>query len=254
MNGFVLHYQPKVNLKTGQVFGFEALLRLRRMEGHLLYPADFISLAEDTGLIVPIGKWVIEQACQDAAGINRALGKPCSVAVNVSPRQFMNGNLADIVGAALKKSGLAPDQLELEITEGVLMDERRNISTALAELHELGVKIAIDDFGTGYSSLSYLKRYPINTLKIDQSFVRDIPGDAEDCAVVVAIISMGHSLKIQVVAEGIETTDQLAFLVANGCDRGQGFYIGKPMTIDQIQPWVVSDDRWKERILHSGPT
>jgi EAL domain-containing protein (putative c-di-GMP-specific phosphodiesterase class I) len=171
------------------------------------------------------------------------LGAPFTVAVNISPRQFMRGDLVSTVRRALDQSGLPPAQLELEITEGVLMDEHSSVAEALSELHELGVSIAIDDFGTGYSSLGYLKRYPISTLKIDQSFVRDVPGDTGDVAVVVAIISMGHSLGIRVVAEGIETEEQLTFLVANHCDRGQGFYIGRPMAFDDLLTWLPDDSR-----------
>ncbi len=244
-DGFSLFYQPKVDLQTTTLFGVEALLRLRRPNDQFTSPADFIPLAEDTGLIIPIGKWVLETACHDAIRMQQALGVPLKVAVNISPRQFMNGNLVGTVQDALRKSRLDAGQLELEITESVLMDERQGVATALAELHALGVGIAIDDFGTGYSSLGYLKRYPISKLKIDQSFVRDMTNDAEDAALVVAIIAMGHSLNIPVVAEGIETDGQLAMLTANNCDMGQGYLIGKPMPLENLLQWVSNTSRWK---------
>ncbi|MEO6976037.1 MAG: EAL domain-containing protein [Gallionella sp.] len=243
--GFSLHYQPKVDLKTGIIIGVEALLRLRKPDGRHISPADFIPLAEDTGLIVPIGQWALETACRDTARLQKSLGAPLTVAVNISPRQFMNGDLLSTVQAELSQSQLDPSQLELEITEGVLMDERSGVTTALFDLNHLGVKIAIDDFGTGYSSLSYLKRYPISTLKIDQSFVRDMTNDPGDAALVVAIIAMGHSLKISVVAEGVETEEQLAFLAENNCEQGQGFLIGRPMPFDTLLQWFAEEKRWK---------
>ena len=244
-NGFTLFYQPKVDLKSNTIFGVEALLRMHRADGQFISPAEFIPLAEETGLIIPIGKWVLETACRDAIRMQQLLGTSLTVAVNISPRQFMNGGLVETVQDALRRANLAASQLELEITESVLMDEHRGVSTALSELNALGVKIAIDDFGTGYSSLSYLKRYPISKLKIDQSFVRDMTSDPGDAALVVAIIAMGRSLNIPVVAEGIETDEQLAFLIANDCDLGQGFYIGKPMPFDGLLQWVADNTRWK---------
>ncbi len=243
--GFTLFYQPKVNLETSAITGVEALIRMSKGDGQFVSPADFIPLAEDLGLIVPIGLWVLKTACHDAVRLQKLLGAPLDVAVNISPRQFMNGNLAGAVRDMLGQSGLDSGLLELEITEGVLMDERNNVATALSELHALGVKIAIDDFGTGYSSLSYLKRFPIGTLKIDQSFVRDMTSDSGDAHLVNAIIAMGHSLNIPVVAEGIETAEQLAFLAASKCDLGQGFHIGRPMPFDALLEWFAQDNRWK---------
>lgn len=243
--GFTLFYQPKANLKSNTVFGVEALLRMRRASGQLTLPDEFISLAEEIGLVIPIGKWVLETACRDAIRMQQLLGVPLTVAVNISPRQFMNGDLVGVVKNALRQANLDAKQLELEITEGVLMDESSGVATTLFELNELGVKIAIDDFGTGYSSLSYLKRYPISKLKIDQSFVRDMTEDSGDTALIVAIIAMGHSLNIPVVAEGIETDEQLACLIANHCDFGQGFYIGTPMPFDNFLEWFSNNTRWK---------
>jgi diguanylate cyclase (GGDEF)-like protein len=244
-DGFSLFYQPKVDLKSNTVFGVEALLRMRRANGELMSPSDFIPLAEETGLIVPIGQWVLETACRDALRMQEALGVALKVAVNISPRQFMKGALVGIVQDALRRTNLDASQLELEITESVLMDELSGDSTALSELNALGVKIVIDDFGTGYSSLSYLKLYPIDKLKIDQSFVHDMTNDQGDAALVVAIIAMGHSLNIPVLAEGIETPAQLAFLTANNCDLGQGFYIGRPMPLEALLQWFSDTARWK---------
>jgi len=242
--GFSLFYQPKVDLRTNIIVGVEALIRMHKQDGQFVSPDDFIPLAEDLGLIVPIGQWVVETACRDAVRLRKSLGAALRVAVNISPRQFVNGGLVDQVQHALQKANLDAELLELEITEGVLMDERNGVSASLSELNALGVKIAIDDFGTGYSSLSYLKRYPISTLKIDRSFVRDMTNDPGDAALVVAIIAMGRSMSIPVVAEGIETAEQLAFLAANHCDLGQGFYIGRPMPFDALLQWFASDNRW----------
>ncbi len=243
-DGFSLFYQPIVDLKSKTVLGVEALLRMHNGGDQHVPPSSFIPLAEETGLILRIGQWVLEAACRDAKRMEKLLGVALKVAVNISPRQFMNGDLVMLVRNALGQASLESAQLELEITESVLMDERSDVATALEALHVLGVGIAIDDFGTGYSSLSYLKRYPISQLKIDQSFVRDVTGDAGNAALITAIIAMGHNLKIPVIAEGIETEEQLSFLVENQCDQGQGFYIGHPMPFDALLQWLVDDTRW----------
>ncbi len=251
-SGFELFYQPKLDLATRAIVGVEALLRMRRMDGTWESPAGFIPLAEENGLIVPIGKWVLETACRDAITLQQELGSAISMAVNISPRQFLDPELAATVRATLAHSGLPPARLELELTESVLMDERRGVIDALFELHALGVRIAIDDFGTGYSALSYLKRFPIRTLKIDQTFIRDVTSDGADAALVGAIIAMGHGMNIALVAEGVETPGQLAFLAQRNCDLCQGFHIARPMPLDELLPWLRQHARRWEPALHGA--
>ncbi|HQT26738.1 MAG TPA: GGDEF domain-containing phosphodiesterase, partial [Burkholderiales bacterium] len=243
-DGFSLFYQPKVDLKSGVLVGVEALLRLRKGDGQFIPPGDFIPLAEETGLIAPIGKWVLETACRDARRMEKLAGAAIEIAVNISPRQFMSGDIVGLVRDALALHALEPGRLELEITESLLMDERSGVASSLSGLDALGVKISIDDFGTGYSSLGYLKRYPIGQIKIDQSFVRDMTTDKGDAALITAIIAMGHSLGMTVVAEGMETEEQLAFLSDRNCDQGQGFHIGVPMPFDSLMRWLDENGRW----------
>ena len=243
--GFTLFYQPQVDLLTDNVVGIEALIRMRTADNQLVSPSNFIPLAEETGLIIPIGHWLLQTACSDLARIQQLLNTRFKVAINISPRQFMNGDLSDQVKNALQMANLDASLLELEITEGVLMDDRKNVFTTLSDLEKLGVTIAIDDFGTGYSSLSYLKRYPISTIKIDQAFVRDLTSDSSDAALTQTIIAMGHSLGLNVIAEGIETQAQLTFLIANRCNQGQGYYIGYPMSFDALLQWFASRSRSK---------
>ena len=231
---FVLFYQPKTELQSGDIIGVEALLRLQGPNNSYLSPGAFIAVAEDTGLIVPIGEWVLETACRDSVQMQKKFGPNFHMSVNVSPRQFINAGLADTVRKCLAGAGLSASCLVLEITENILMDERNNVLSAMNELHSLGVRIAIDDFGTGYSSLSYLKRFPISQIKIDQSFVRGVPDNKDDAALVVAIISMAHTLQMPVIAEGIETQEQLDYLRAQHCDHGQGYLLGHPMPLDSL--------------------
>ena len=225
---FVLHYQPKVNLENGAITGAEALIRIKPSAHTLICPMQFVSIAEDCGLILPIGKWVMREACRQAQAWLRSGLDLGQVSVNVSSKEFHSKNFLSGVRTILRETGLDPHHLELELTESGLMQNTKYTTAMLHTLKDIGVQIAIDDFGTGYSSLSYLHRFPIDTLKIDQSFVQDINGNAES-AIVSAIISMGLNLKQRVVAEGVETQQQLAFLQSNHCAEGQGFYFSHPL-------------------------
>jgi diguanylate cyclase (GGDEF)-like protein len=231
---FSLHYQPKVDLATRQITGVEALLRWTHPERGMLPPAQFIPLAEETGLIVPIGRWVLKEACaQNMAWQRRGL-RPVSMAVNLSPRQFVDECLLQDIDEALAASGMSPVLLQLEVTESMMM---RNVPRAIKVLDAIqsrGIRLAIDDFGTGYSSMSLMKQLPIDTIKIDRSFIRDLPDDSEDRAIAQAIISMGKALGMTVVAEGVETPEQEAFLRSHGCDEMQGFLFSKPLADEQL--------------------
>ena len=229
---FLLHYQPKMHLATGKLTGFEALLRWQRDEQSLLMPGDFVPVLEETGLIVPIGKWVIEAACRQIAAWRAAGIVPVPVAVNLSPRQFRAAQLPAMVREILAKTGVEPGLLQLEITESFLANRSEAVQSVQA-LTEFGVSIAIDDFGTGYSNLANLKRFAVDTVKIDRSFVRDIDSDEDDAAIVRAIINMAHSLNLSVVAEGVETRAQLEFLRQYGCDEVQGYYLAYPALADE---------------------
>ncbi len=228
-NEFLLHYQPKVNLASGEVTGVEALLRWRRGDGELVGPAQFIPLLEETGLIVPVGDWVLNQACTQIKAWQEAGLPHITVAVNLSARQFQSRDLVDTVQRAIKSSGIDPRLLELELTESLLMRNANEAIDVLGRLRSMGVSLSVDDFGTGYSSLAYLKRFPLNTLKIDRSFVSEIVSDPDDASIARAILTLAHSLKLKVVAEGVETEAQMAFLAANHCDEMQGYYFSRPL-------------------------
>jgi diguanylate cyclase (GGDEF)-like protein len=257
-NQFTLHYQPKVDLVTGQITGVEALLRWTHPELGVLPPAQFIPLAEETGLIVPIGRWVLREACaQNMAWRRRGL-LPVSMAVNLSPRQFVDENLLNDIDEALAASGMPSELLQLEVTESMVM---RNVSRAVRVLDAIqsrGIRLAIDDFGTGYSSMSLMKQFPIDTIKIDRSFVRDLPDDSEDKAIAQAIISMGKALGMTVVAEGVETTEQETFLRNHACDEMQGFLFSKPLPPKQLAellrptPLLISPSLQPARFSDSG--
>jgi diguanylate cyclase (GGDEF)-like protein/PAS domain S-box-containing protein len=233
-NELELHYQPKVNLTTGRISGAEALLRWNRPGYGLVYPAEFVGVLEDTGLIVRVGSWIIDSACRQIAAWLRTPVGGVHVAVNVASRQFVEGDLESDVKQALERHKVPPELLELELTETALMSNAERTINVLSVLKELGIKVAIDDFGTGYSSLAYLQRFPIDKLKIDIAFVRDITTNPNDAAIALAIISMAHSLKLRVVAEGVETRPQLEYLRRNRCDEIQGYFFSRPLAAAEM--------------------
>jgi diguanylate cyclase (GGDEF)-like protein/PAS domain S-box-containing protein len=231
---FSLHYQPKIRLRTGEITGAEALLRWTHPVRGPVSPAQFIPVAEDCGLILPVGQWVLREACKQAREWFDA-GLPLgTMAVNISSMEFRDDNFLDSVFATLSETGLDPKSLELELTESVLMKRAESAASVLKTLRARGVQIAVDDFGTGYSSLSYLRKFPIDALKIDQSFVRQITSAPDDTTIVTAVISMGRSLKLRVVAEGVETREELAFLQTHLCDEAQGYYFSRPVLPQQF--------------------
>ncbi len=254
---FVLHYQPQVELRSGRVIGMEALIRWQHPQLGLVSPLRFISLAEETGLIVPIGAWVIRAACQQNKAWQDAGLPALRVSVNLSARQFYENDLAQSIAAVLKETGLAPHYLGIELTESLVMADVEEAIEILRRLRAIGVQMSIDDFGTGYSSLSYLKRFPVDLLKIDQSFVRDITLDADDAAIVLSVISLAHNLKMGVIAEGVETAEQLDFLRCNGCNEIQGYHFSRPLPADEfrqlleqgkcLSPYASpANDRWRD--------
>jgi diguanylate cyclase (GGDEF)-like protein/PAS domain S-box-containing protein len=239
-NEFLLHYQPQVELQTGRIIGIEALIRWQHPEMGMVSPAKFIPVAEETGLIVPIGNWVLHTACAQNKAFHHAGLPAMTVAVNLSARQFRQKGLVKSVRAILEATGLDPRYLELEITESMVMHNAEEVITTLSELEGMRLQLSVDDFGTGYSSLNYLKRFPVHRLKIDQSFVRDIGTDPDDTAIVQSIIALGHSLNLKVIAEGVETAGQLAFLENARCDEAQGYYFSRPAPPDEIKQFIAS--------------
>ncbi len=242
---FIVHYQPQVEIATGRVVGAEALLRWNRPGAGMVAPDRFIPLAEETGLIVPIGRIVLARACTEARRWQDAGAQGFRIAVNLSARQFTQSVLVAEVKDILKETGLAPECLELEITESMVMENPERAAEILRELRAAGVQLAIDDFGTGYSSLSYLKRFPVNTIKIDRSFIQDVPADADDVAITDAVIAMGRSLRLGVVAEGVETAAQADFLRSHGCDLMQGYLISHPVPAAEMGRFLREHGRWR---------
>ncbi|MBI4290869.1 MAG: EAL domain-containing protein [Betaproteobacteria bacterium] len=234
-NEFLLHYQPQVDLRTGRIIGAEALIRWQHPKMGLVPPGKFIPLAEQTGIIVPIGTWVLRTACAQNKAWQKAGLPPMTVAVNISARQFREKGLVSSIAEILGETGLDPQYLELEVTEGVIMYDSEEVVAVLNRLKSMGLKLSVDDFGTGYSSLSYLKRFPVDRLKIDQSFIQDITTNAGDAAIARAVINLGHELNLKVIAEGVETQEQLQYLRAHGCDEKQGFLFSRPLPVEDIE-------------------
>ncbi len=238
---FVLHYQPLVQLDTGQVFSAEALVRWRQDDGDLLLPGEFIKIAEETGVIAPLGEWVLREAAAQLARWHKAGRPDLRIAVNLSPRQLRRPGFPDLVARVLSEAGLRAEALQMEITEGMLVLQSQENLAMLEELAGLGVRLAVDDFGTRYSSLAYLQRFPIHALKIDQSFVGGIAKDTNDTAIVTAMIAMAHSLRLTVIAEGVETAEQAAFLKAKGCEAAQGYFYGRPVPAEALAEVLLAN-------------
>jgi diguanylate cyclase (GGDEF)-like protein/PAS domain S-box-containing protein len=240
---FLLHYQPKSDLRTGKVTGVEALVRWHR-PGHGLVPPDrFVGVLEDTGLILPVGAWVIRAACEQLAAWDRLGVPPMRMAVNLSARQFRHLYLASMIEDSLRQNAIDPQRLEIELTESLLMEDNDSTRAMLESFRRMGVRLAIDDFGTGHSSLSYIRRFAIDTLKIDRSFVQSLPENGEDAAICSAVIALGRNMKMRVVAEGVETAEQAQMLRELGCDELQGYWLSRPMPGEEFAAWYVAHNR-----------
>lgn len=248
---FILHYQPQVDVRTGRICGVEALLRWQRGEGGLVPPQEFITVAEKAGLIVRLGEWVLRTVCAQAREWQEAGFGCIPVAVNISPRQLQQADLVETVAQVLRESGMAPTCLRLEITEGAVIQDVEATINVLRQLREMGIEISVDDFGTGYSSLSYLKRLPIDEVKIDRTFVSDVPSDADDAAIITAILALAQSLNLRVVAEGVENQQQAAFLRGRGCHIMQGYFFARPMPAHDFE--LLLREGGKLRATGAGP-
>ncbi len=235
---FILHYQPIIDLKTGRVASVEALLRWNHLQRGLVAPSKFIHLAEETGMIVPIGEWVFRTACEQAEAWRKIGLSPLHVSINLSARQSRDAAFKDMIIRVLKETGVDPKSITLEITESLFMEDEDNALTILREFRDMGINLSLDDFGTGYSSVSYLKRLPVNILKIDRSFIVDIGKDRESRGLVEAIIAMAHSQNMKVIAEGAETEEQVEFLRSRQCDEVQGFYFSQPLPAEEFAAYM----------------
>jgi predicted signal transduction protein with EAL and GGDEF domain len=243
---FMLHYQPKVDIASGRISGFEALLRWNHPQRGVVPPNEFVPILEDTGLIIEVGEWVIRQACEQInqwriEGLNN-----CRIAVNLSARQFSDNDLDLSIGAILNETQIDPNLLEFELTESMLMSDSEEAVRVLDSMKKCGIRLSVDDFGTGYSSLAYLKRFPLDSLKIDRAFIRDMTTDSGDATIAKAIISLAQNLKLKVVAEGVETWAQLEFLRDHACDEMQGFLFARPMSAADCAHALAEDWRLPE--------
>jgi diguanylate cyclase (GGDEF)-like protein len=241
---FVIEYQPQVDLETGRIFGAEALLRWMHPDLGVVSPTEFVPVLEETGMVIPVGEWVLRRACEQARAWSDEGLPPVRIAINLSARQFKQPNLTDTVSRVLRSTGLDPSSLELELTEGILMEDTAQSGKKLQRLkQDEGLRVTIDDFGTGYSSLAYLKRFPLDVLKIDKSFVGDLARDPDDAAIVSTIINLAHNLRLKVIAEGVETGPQLQFLRDGGCDAIQGFFFSPPLPADDFAELLATGRR-----------
>ncbi|OQW93298.1 MAG: hypothetical protein BWK79_11855, partial [Beggiatoa sp. IS2] len=248
-----VYYQPQVELSSGRIIGVEALVRWQHPDKGLVSPGQFISIAEETGLIIPIGEWVLQTACQQSRNWQEAGLAALKMSVNVSSRQLQYPNLLEVIKRVLASTNLDPVHLELELTESMLIEEEKDQRglSILNTLRDMGVHIAVDDFGVGYSSLSYLKRFPVSTLKIDRSFVKDITTDEDDAAITTAIIAMAHSLRLTVIAEGVEDTQQLALLRSQHCEIAQGYLFSPPVPAENITALLLKPDHLAAKLDES---
>jgi EAL domain-containing protein (putative c-di-GMP-specific phosphodiesterase class I) len=255
----VLHYQPQVDTASGRIVGMEALIRWQHPELGMVAPNRFISLAEETGLILPVGAWVLRTACQQlmawrAAGAAGGARDALRIAVNVSARQMAEPDFVQSVAAVLAETGLPPSCLELELTESQVMNDVEHAISVMHEVKKLGVLLAIDDFGTGYSSLAHLKRFEIDVLKIDQTFVRDLTVDPDDAAIVTTIIALAANLKLDVISEGVETLEQMAFLRQHGCRQMQGYYFSRPVPAAAFEAVLAENEAHAAAAQAAGQT
>jgi EAL domain-containing protein (putative c-di-GMP-specific phosphodiesterase class I) len=238
---FKLHYQPQVNLENGHITGAEALLRWKPSNQDMVYPEEFIPLLEETGLIISVGEWVLRSACYQLRALQNTVQSPIPISVNLSPMQFRHKDLVGMIESVLEETGIDAHWLELEITESSVMEDPEHALGTLKQLYGMGIRLAVDDFGTGYSSLSYLKKFPLDVLKIDRSFISDLAHDLDDAAIVDSIIAMAHRLNLKVIAEGIENQGQVDFLQNHECDIGQGFYYSKPMSAEHLARLLIEE-------------
>ena len=249
---FQVYYQPVISLKTGKMVAVEALIRWLHPERGMILPAEFIPLAEETGLIIALDEWVLKETCEQAIRWQESSGNELAVAVNISARHMQDPGLADLVRQVVQETGLLPNLLHLEITESAAMSDLSQTDITLQELSQMGVKISIDDFSTQYSSLGYLKRFPVSSIKIDQYFMQDVIENLDDAAITTAIIAMGHILNLKVIAEGVKTIEQLDFLIAQNCDEIQGHLISKAVPPEDILAILKEDHSLLEAYLHPG--